>query len=379
MIFRIVGITLGRPLAIHDEDIDVSLPSHLEDDQFSIDHPIEPSVSSGGSPQLSPFLHLIRIRRLSGQILNTLYNHRHGHAASLEEKREVRMRFHSELVAWKADTKHLPLSQSRPNQAYISSFWTEDWYNAVYNNAMLLLYRPSPYLPHPAMTPGRNNEEAELMTLLDAAKASIESYSALRSMRRLNYSWITLHGVFLAGLAYIYSVGRILRDPAQRMSTPDTLSIVEVTRGCSNVLVAICERWNVSRRSCDLFDKLSNAVILDSLNATSGSHVGQNHAGNGPIMDSMNNASDSQSASSKDHANPRPTPLLDQVFATEELSQYTSTFEFANQGEHSLPSELKSGFSHDWSFETPFDDQGAFDTLLHNDASHGRTDWLGGA
>jgi hypothetical protein len=86
--------------------------------------------------------------------------------------------------------------------------------------------------------------------------------------RLLNYSWITLHGVFIAGLAYVYCVGRALTDPTGTLLVPDYLEIINDTRACSNMLVAISERWNAIRRSCELFNSLSNAVIRDAVNAT---------------------------------------------------------------------------------------------------------------
>ncbi|KAH7385686.1 fungal-specific transcription factor domain-containing protein [Pyrenochaeta sp. MPI-SDFR-AT-0127] len=386
---RVVSFTLGRPLVIRDEEIDVSLPSHLTDHQLSADHPVVTQGSPDGPLELSPFLHLIRIRRVSGRILNTFHNSRHGTFVSMEEKMQIRRRFHQEIDSWKEDTKHLNLIQQESNQSYVSSFLTQEWYDAVFNNAMLLLYRPSPFIPHPTMMPGSHGEEAELMTLLKAAKASIDSYSALRHMRRLNYSWITLHGVFLAGVAYIYCVGRLLRDSTHRYLSPDLLSIIEVTRGCSNVLVAICERWNVSRRSCDLFNKLSNAVIADRLNTKLASQYSeQDHQGNrlntNPMDTSMvwhqGSAQENESSmsyhSTLEQGALGAMPQLDQILVMDEFRNYASTLDTARQGEDSIPSELLSSFSQDWPFEIPFDEQGPFDSSMPMDTTFGRPGWL---
>lgn len=177
----------------------------------------------------------------------------------------MRRRFHQEIVAWREDTIKLCLASRISDKSAVSSFWSEEWYEAVYNNAMLLLYRPSPYLPRPTMTPGIGDENPDLLELLNASKSSIQAYSTLHRKRKLNYSWNTLHGIFVAGLAYVYSVGRILREPINSGVVPDILSIIDITRSCSNILIAICERWSVSRRSCEPFNSLSNAVIRDSL------------------------------------------------------------------------------------------------------------------
>ena len=374
-----MGFTLGRPLAIRDDEIDVPLPSPLSDEEIDAHNMTLTPSNPNDSPRLSPFLHLIRIRKLSGQILSTFYNSRHTHNTSLEEKKTVRQQFRHDIIAWRDDTKLLNLQKRGPGESsYLSCFLTEEWYEAVYNNALLLLYRPSPYLPHVDMEQSTDIEQPEVMVLLEAAKASIESYSTLRQKRRLNYSWITLHGVFLAGIAYVYGTGRLLREPTYRALAPDILSIIEVTRGCSNVLVAICERWNVSRRSCDLFNKLSNAIITDSLNATK---MGQNdkqytHMGSTFNMPPAGDPSAKTFSSSnqRDIANGGGSvldetalgdmPQLGDFLVMDTFRHYASTFDLAHQRETSLPSELISGFSQDWSFDIPFTDQDQFDTSM---------------
>ncbi|EFX06280.1 c6 zinc finger domain containing protein [Grosmannia clavigera kw1407] len=381
---RVVSFTLGRPVAIRDDEIDVPLPSPLDDACFSPDSssstdtaahsPLHPSA-------VSPFLHLIRIRRISGQILTQFYNSRHHSNISMEDRRRIRRRFHADIDAWRDDTKHLldvassstsstssstpPSSNTTPT--YKSSFLSLDWYNAVYSNAILLLYRPSPALPHPTMTLAPDDGRPELIELLNASRSSIESYSRLHQKRRLNYSWITLHGVFIAGLSYIYALGRLLRDPATFALVPELFSIVEVTRSCSNVLVAICERWNASRRSCDLFNKLSNAVIQDALNASSrqarekdrdryGSscsrqsdplargHVHKPQAATTPYNNTASTASldavlDSQMQ-------------LDENFVMDEFRQFMGSLGAGHPGD-AMPSEVIAGFLQDWPFDNP--------------------------
>lgn len=49
------------------------------------------------------------------------------------------------------------------------------------------------------------------------------------------------------------------------VSVPNYIEIINVTRMCSNILVAITERWVVARGSCDVFDRLSSAIISDAI------------------------------------------------------------------------------------------------------------------
>ncbi|OQU97182.1 Fungal Zn2-Cys6 binuclear cluster domain-containing protein [Cladophialophora immunda] len=339
---RVVSFTLGRPVALRDEDISLSLPSHLEDEEFGPDRPIQLHTNSQ-------------------------------HAQLYEE-----------IMAWKEATSLLKLDQQvHQGSGYVSCFLTPAWYTAVANNALLLLYRPSPYLPYPVTpTNPETGESGDLQQLFSAAKASITSYYELHRKRRLNYSWITLHGIFIAGLAYVYGIGLALKDTTQRAPVPDYLDIINDTRACSNILVAICERWSVARSSCELFNRLSNAVIRDAVNevAKKDNFSGgqglprpkSSTTGDAPVALSAfastntNNHIDSghvqQDVPSTDQQGPRnyrstsSTALpgfsdqFDHVFVAEEFRHFSNGFEFPPLGNQHLPSELVAGFSQDWPF-----------------------------
>lgn len=379
---RIVSITLGRPVAIRDDEIDISLPSHLDDDCFGPNRPIQVDPQNTSGPaRISPFLHIIRIRRLSGQILSMLYISRQHCHIPAEEKRRIRRKFHEDIDAWKNDTEHLHLVPTTASRGYVSSFMTPEWYSALHNNAILLLYRPSPYLPHPMIESDNNDGEPELISLLNASKATIESYSQLHRKRRLNYSWITLHGVFIAGLAYIYSVGRILSDPASRSLVPNVMCIIEVTQACSHVLVAICERWNASRRSCELFNKLTTTVIRDALNAVSGqngtrpcdSQAPSNVDPNLSAVPAPQHQGSGQSVEAQPEnphiglGTPSSADQLDDTLVMDKFMTYQGSFDFVFQRETSLTNDLVSGFSCNWPFDLTFNNDGDIDTTQKND------------
>ncbi|KAI5268803.1 hypothetical protein E4T47_07585 [Aureobasidium subglaciale] len=107
--------------------------------------------------------------------------------------------------------------------------------------------------------------------IFDSAKQSITIYASLHKSRKINYSWITLQSVFLAGLSYVYACGRHYRsrwrNPTEPslQKDPSTIEVVNDTRACSNVLVAVSERWNALRNCHEVFDKLSDAVLSDAI------------------------------------------------------------------------------------------------------------------
>lgn len=382
------------------------LPSHLEDNQFSLSQPLppsEPSLGDSVGEQTSPFLHLIRIRRLSGQILSLFYNNRHCADTPIEEKRLVRRRFSREIRAWRDDTRHLNLQKLRGEWGGVSSFASPEWYEAVYNNAILLLYRPSPYLPQPMTILSSEDGEPDLVVLLNAAEGSIKAYSELHKKRQLNYCWTTLHGVFLAGLTYIYCIERILRDPRARGLASDVFNIIETTRACSNILVAICERWNATRRSCELFDKLTNIIIREALSVsttqpgegeqrptgnpsgapqtqrdTLGQHSAeqqQRRAQDNRNLEQQQMQQEQQILLQDSHSNPPQDPdsinhvlQFDNIPATgiDDFGQFAGSLGMAHEhGNSAVSNELVSGFWNDWPFDGPWPADNDFDSFMH--------------
>lgn len=213
---RVVSITLGRPLAVHLEDTDVALPSApIEEREEEVVSPqsngsrdslrIEPSY------RMAVFAHIIRYRALCGKILITLHRGRRGATPPLNERIAKRNELAAELEAWRVDTAFLKLPEmdlSIPLAEARSSFRSEAWYELLYQNGVLLLYRPSPS----NASSGTQDEDNSVRNTHAAAKQSITLYGYLFQSRKINFSWITLHAVFLAGLSYVHAVSQHLRE-----------------------------------------------------------------------------------------------------------------------------------------------------------------------
>jgi hypothetical protein len=262
---RIVGITLGRPLCISPDDIDVRLPSQEHDHIFSA--PLERIEDRCVVSRTAIFVHITEYRILSGRIMKSL----HG-VKRLEHDESQIFALREELVndlhIWREKIKDLGITDIDLHSTTIherSSFRSNEWYELLNNNAMLFLFRPSPMLLD------KTRDSRSLQIIFSSSKQAITLYSNLHRTRKINYSWITLHSVFMAGLSYIYSVSRHFRERrcgraiSLLKSDPLTLEIINDTRTCSNVLVAVSERWN-SLRSChEVFDRLSDAILVDAI------------------------------------------------------------------------------------------------------------------
>lgn len=324
-------MTLGRPVALHNEDIDVSLPTAFDIDQLSL----EELCSGTNTPDLqytSPFLHLIGIRRLAGNILQSI--HCANQDLPAQDKYAMRQKLHEELEAWKAEIPSIDKLPRGEEERLTSSFRSPMWYEVPYHNALLLLYRPSSAFPHPqALIQDETGSSAAILSRnLNSAKSVIHLYAELHRTRRLNYSWITLHAVFIAGLSYVYAISRVIKDQAWNGADfPVCLEytrIIDDTRACSNVLVAISERWGASRSSCEIFDRLSTAIIEDAVNAGHNLHrsnpipLGRTESAHN-VLDDPSRA-DGNNVDLQMHHRDSTTPCQQQQDATFVSSDYNS-------------------------------------------------------
>ncbi|TPX13848.1 uncharacterized protein E0L32_005792 [Thyridium curvatum] len=276
---RMVSITLGRPLAICIEDIDVELPTE------DLDEVSSPSVIGADDqtlPRIAPsyrtrlFVHLVRYRDICGRCLTSLHRGSKAAAQSEDDLHRIRSGLAAELDAWRADTNNLDLPEldlmTRLAEAR-SSFQSKAWYEMLYHNGVLLLYRPSVTTVSAA-----NADSQSLQHIFSAAHQSITLYAYLLRSRKINFLWITMHSVFIAGLSYVYALSRHFREKRRRGEGPRTqlaeepsiVDIVNCCRACSNVLVAISERCNAQKNCHEVFDRLSDAVLADAVAVLSG-------------------------------------------------------------------------------------------------------------
>lgn len=243
---RIVGIPLGRPVAIHLDDIDVELPSPNSNQLIA---PNSEDTHDSRFNRTAIFVLVINYRILCGKIMRTLHSHKNPEQGNTIIN-NLRDALECDLANWKYETQNTnfssdPLSSS--NSRGRSSFLSPEWYMLLYHNAKLMLFRPSPMISNA-------RDSTMIQKLFESSRQAVLLYASLHHSRNINYSWITLHSVFMAGLTYLYALSRNLRerrkpssDGAVLSSDPTAIEIVNDTRACSNVLVAVSERWNSFR------------------------------------------------------------------------------------------------------------------------------------
>lgn len=261
---RVTSNILGRPLAIRDEDVDAMLPSN--DSEIALDYPFIQTHSAVSRTLV--FDGIIEYRLLCGKVLTTLHRRR-SPSMTTTEALSLRNDLAQSLETWRSEIEHLRLpNDTVSDTSERSCFLSPVWFRVLYANAKLSIWRPCPLLAD------LSQDQHSLQNIYDSSILAITAYSALHKSRKINYSWITLQSIFMAGLSYLYSVSRHFRE--QRGQTPgvdacllendpQAIDISQTSRACSNVMVAVAERWNALRHCHEVFDRLSDAVLADAL------------------------------------------------------------------------------------------------------------------
>ncbi|KXH27020.1 hypothetical protein CSIM01_12595 [Colletotrichum simmondsii] len=264
---RVVAFTLGRPVGIPDDSVDVELPLDIDDENVTSGGLLSASRTSNTDPPtlMTGFIHAIKLRRLWTKISDNLYPPTTrrcgcGHTATIESLRQ-------ELEEWRAKTPdQLNYSRAHP----LSVFTSRSWFQLAYDHSILLLYRHymmggSPAANH--STPdgaghggNLNDNEATERALEECAVRAREMcmlYRRVYQSSSVQFTWGSLHILFLGGLTYLYCLWRSKRV---RDSTRQA-DVVTTCMACTTVLIIIAERWNLATSYRDIFEALSQRTI----------------------------------------------------------------------------------------------------------------------
>ncbi|KAJ5612827.1 fungal-specific transcription factor domain-containing protein [Penicillium lagena] len=238
---RILCITLGRPFGIIDESIRVPLPnpwavyrglSHSECTEFDIH-------------SQRAHNHLFILSKIESEIKHV--QHSQTWAPKLAYPR-------ANYAAWVQDIQprleewYATIPQT--NRAHPSSIFAHQAYwDYIFNNAILLLYRPN--------STGSQTSPEEKVLSFNASCQLIGSIKILQRKGKIDILWKSAHDLFMAGLGVIYSLwqSREVRDGNPAGSSISTL------QSCASTLSALAESFPGVAGCRDVFETLSSATI----------------------------------------------------------------------------------------------------------------------
>ena len=148
-----------------------------------------------GVQRIAAFNKIIQYRLFCGKLITTLHRKRPANM-SIEDALKLRDELADELDLWYSSLGELKLpSEFRELSCFLSS----TWYEVLYANATLMLWRPCPLLSD------LSNDRNMLQRVYNSSMHAINTYAMLHRSRQINYSWVTLQSVFMAGLSYVYA------------------------------------------------------------------------------------------------------------------------------------------------------------------------------
>lgn len=190
MMDRLVSMSLGRPSAIHDDDIDVTPfvavdEENIPADGFKSQNTLQPSA-------LAIPLHILALRKIASKIQRIVYCSTTARNRSPEERATIIQVLHKELIEWRRNMP-FPLPDSHPQVPQMST----SWYDFNFYTHLTFLYRPSPLSP--------TLDEQRVKILADAASMSIRQALNMHRQQRFAYNWLNLLSVFTVTLSLVYA------------------------------------------------------------------------------------------------------------------------------------------------------------------------------
>lgn len=244
MLDRQICVYLGRPFGIPEDSIKVPFFSELDDSlivpKTGVDYSL--TTSPGGVKSYKYVaLAFVRMRQIQAEIQRMMF-----------EYTEVPRRFPN-FAAWFEDVKDrldewmnsCPSTSQQTNCGFTSTFFALN-----YHQSRLLLYGVGPRNPAPS--------DYSLECVMEASRGIMTKYHALHQIMSINYTWVAVHNLFIAGTCFLYAVYNSVVAGLTLISREDYES---VSRQCVVVLDSLIGRCNAAKVCHDTFELLSAAIF----------------------------------------------------------------------------------------------------------------------
>jgi len=192
---------------------------------------------------VSHALHQFRIRCIWARIYASLYTNAASETHSQETYQAQVQLLRRELDDWMAATPPEP----RRSRVSLTVFASMEDYKVTYNETILLLYRGN-------LTNSTNIQDNVFLECMQAASSICQSCKRLYIGKPINYTWSTLHVLFLAGMTYLHCLWTSTAcRAAVRLD-----SVSNVFTSCTMLLAIMAERWEAAAPYRNLFEALSS-------------------------------------------------------------------------------------------------------------------------
>ncbi|RSL43369.1 hypothetical protein CEP54_015117 [Fusarium duplospermum] len=252
---RVASFILGRPVGIPDDCIDAELPLDINDEQINALGLLQSPRASPDEPptNMTGAIHVIKLRRLWSKIGNSIYP-TITKCSLIQEvaKKPLIDQLDKELENWHAE---IPQPPDTAGLDPLSVFASREWFKLAYDHSVLLLYRY--WITHKPPPGEEESVEHALETCSQKAREICLLYRRLFQYQSMQFTWGSLHILFLGGLTYLYCIWKSarVRQAAKKMD------VINTCMACNTALVIIAERWSKATPYRDIFEVLSEKTI----------------------------------------------------------------------------------------------------------------------
>ncbi|KAK9351330.1 fungal-specific transcription factor domain-containing protein [Lipomyces doorenjongii] len=232
---RILSTILGRPITLHDRDIDIAHYLDLGND------PEMTGDMSNGNPfhsDVSIALHMVKLRQLTTRILLSV--HHTAQWACPRPDESLLEELHRSLDNWKSNLPRITIAPERTRMRV----------EIEYHEHLMLLYRPSPLFPVPSTSAAA--------ICANSASTAIELYAILYSSFTNPPTFIACRGVFTAALTLLWAHFSCKEYRLQLLSTRTIMTSLETAERC---LTAGSRSWAFAERCAEVLVRF--IAVLD--------------------------------------------------------------------------------------------------------------------
>ncbi|KAI5474389.1 hypothetical protein MNV49_003387, partial [Pseudohyphozyma bogoriensis] len=235
---RIVAFSLGRPVAIEDEDIDVELPTIAANPALNL--------PPGSLPQVDYRRHTIMMRQLGGIIQRIVYR-KPSPETTLEQREDMLRRLHARVDDWYEATPTGPAE-------VLSGMTRSNYFSAWKELFISAMYRPSPLLP--------KITKSRLQILRASSTRSIELFWKLHGERSIASNVINLQHMFIGSISLLFCLNEYDGDERNSHSATWRQEAVQLLQSCSDLLSSFSIGWPATNKFQQTFDKLAELLII---------------------------------------------------------------------------------------------------------------------
>lgn len=234
----------GRPIGIPEESVSAKYPSLLDDaliTTFNDDIDDYSKVQTSMATSKVIALAIFKIRRLQSSILQVLYAVHGEIPRKFRDLESWRSYMQESLERWLE--KDVPKTFRKMNCKFNMEFFHLNYY---YTKCMLYGLSPKNLSLSPKA----------FEIVYEGTKGTISTYDKMCSRKKINYTWVTVHNLFMAGMTYLYVVYYSDRglNEGQQYVEGYTSSILRVLKE----LIGTCE----AAKNCFVIYKVLSAAVM---------------------------------------------------------------------------------------------------------------------